>query len=406
MTLLRSTLKRPAYLLLPIATLVLACWAFWPRALPVEMATARRAPLSVSFSEEGRTRVRQKFRISAPVDGFLQRIVLEPGDEVKAGTVVAMLRSSSARLLDPASQAMGEAELRAAEQALAVAEASLLAARAENTRRSSALVRAESLAKQKLIPVSELDMARAAASTGRAEERSGYANVERSRALRDGARIALQLQGTRATTGGDREVGVRSPVAGRVVQRYLQSEGPVQAGQPLFEIGDPADLEVEVEVLSADAVRIGTGTPVQLTRWGGDAALPGKVRIIEPGAFTKVSALGVEEQRVRAIIAILAPPGGRRGLGDGYRVDARFRVWHDDAVLQIPIGALFRDGDSWAVYAVENGRARLRRVVLGHFGEEGAELRGGLREGAQVVMYPGDKLRDGTRVVRDDSLHR
>lgn len=401
MTPLRSLLKRPLYLLLPMAAAALAIWAFWPRALPVELATVQRAPLSVSFTEEGRTRVRQRYRITAPVDGFLQRIALEPGDEVKAGAIVAVLQPSSARLLDPAAQAAGESQLRAAEQALAAAQASLLAAHAENAQRQAALVRAESLAKRQLLSAAELDLARNSASAGAAAEKSAAANAEQSRALRDGARVALQLQGTRTNTNNHRRVDVRAPTAGRIVQRYLESEGPVQAGQPLLDIGDPDDLEVVVEILSADAVRIAAGTPVQLTRWGGETTLPGHVRIIEPGAFTKVSALGVEEQRVRVIVMIDAPPSGRLGLGDGYRVDARFQVWHEDATLQVPIAALFRDGEAWAVYAVEDGRARLRHVELGQFGERSAEVRNGLAEGAQVVMYPGDNVRAGTRVVRE-----
>jgi HlyD family secretion protein len=401
MALFRSLLKRPLYLLLPIAALALAFWAFWPRALPVEMASVRRAPLSVSFTEEGRTRVRQRYRIAAPVNGFLQRIELEPGDEVRAGATVAVLQPSSAPLLDPTAHAAAESQLRAAEQALAAAQASLQASRTESARRRAAMVRAESLAKRKLVSVAELDLARATASAGEAAEKSASANVEQARAVRDGARVALQLQGTRTNANGHRRVSVHAPVAGRVVQRYLQSEGPVQAGQPLLDIGDPGDLEVEVEILSADAVRIAPGTPVQLTRWGGEATLPGRVRTIESGAFTKVSALGVEEQRVRAIVAIDAPPSSRVGLGDGYRVDARFQVWHGDATLQVPVAALFRDGEAWAVYAVEDGRARLRHVELGHFGERSAEVRNGLAEGAQVVLYPGDNVRDGTRIVRE-----
>lgn len=394
-------MKRPLYLLLPVVAVALALWAFWPRALPVEMAGVVRAPLSVTFSEEGRTRLRQRYRITAPIDGFLQRIELEPGDPVGAGAVVAVVTPSTARLLDPATQIAGQAQVRAAEQTLAAAQASLSAARAENARRKLALARLEALDAQRLISKADLDLARAEATAGSAAEQAAQARVEESRALRDGARAALQAQGARQEPRSARRVLVRAPAAGRVVSRNVESEGPVQAGQALLEIGDPAELEVEVEILSADAVRIAAGTPVQLLRWGGDAALPGRVRVVEPGAFTKISALGVEEQRVKAIIDFDTAPASRLGLGDAYRVEARFQVWHRDAVLQVPIAALFRDGAHWSVYAIENGRARLRHLKLGRFGEHAAELREGLVESAQVVLYPGDNVREGSRVARD-----
>jgi HlyD family secretion protein len=401
MTPIRSLLKRPLYLLLPVAALALAMWAFWPRALPVEMATVARAPLEVSFTEEGRTRLRQRYRVSAPVDGFLQRILIEPGDAVSAGDTLAELQPASARLLDPATQVTAQTQWRAAERSLAAAQASLAAAQAENQRRRKALARASSLASRQLVAIAELDLARAEAESGAAAERAALARVEEARIVRDGALSALRVQGVRADAADDRHVSVRAPVSGRIVQRHVQSEGPVQAGQPLLDIGDPADLEVEVEILSTDAVRIAPGTPVQLARWGGETPLRGRVRVVEPGAFTKVSALGVEEQRVRAIVSLDAPPESRSSLGDGYRVDARFKVWRGDSVLQVPIAALFRDGDDWAVYAVEQGRARLRRVVLGRFGEDAAELRRGLAVNDLVVLYPGDNVRDGRRVTRE-----
>jgi len=399
----RLPLKRPLYLLLPVAVVALALWSFWPRALPVELATVARAPLTVSFTEEGRTRLRQRYRVSAPVDGFLQRIALEPGDPVSAGATVAVLQPAAARLLDPAAQVAGQTQWRAAEQALAAAEAALDAARAENERRRVALTRLQVLASRQLVAAADLDLARAEASAGAAAETSAIARVRESRLVRDGARAALQLQGARQDAEGSRLITVSAPVAGRIVQRYLQSEGPVLAGQVLLEIGNPGDLEVEVEILSADAVRIAPGTPVQLLRWGGETDLPGHVRVVEPGAFTKVSSLGVEEQRVRAVVAFDTPPATRAGLGDGYRVEARFEVWQGDSVLQVPIAALFRDGEAWAAYAVEDGRAHLRRLVLGRFGENSAELRDGLAEGAQVVLYPGDKVRAGRRVAAERS---
>src|SRR3990167_637537 len=397
-SMIRRMRDRPLYLILPVAALALAAWAFWPRALPVEVTQATRAALDVGFSEEGRTRLRTRFQVTAPVDGFLQRIRLEPGDSVAAGEPVATLLPVSARLLDPAAQSAAETRLRVADKALLAAEAMLASARAQNIQRQAALSRAESLLRNKMIAMAERDQARAEASASAASEQSAMAHVEEARAVRDGAQAELRLQGSRAITPNSKPLVVRAPAAGRIVQRHVESEGPIAAGQPLLDIGNPADLEVVVEILSADAIRIAPGTLVQLAGWGGGTILPGRVRKVEPGAFTKVSALGVEEQRVRAIVTLDAPPANRAGLGDGYRVEAWFRVWHSDAVLQVPIAALFRDGERWAVYEVDDKHARLRAVELGRFGEHAAEVRGGLSEGATVVLYPGDAVRDGIAV--------
>jgi HlyD family secretion protein len=399
MELVRSLSTRPLYWLLPIVAAALTAWAFWPRALPVETGSIRRGPLSVGFTEEGRTRLRHSYHVTAPVDGFLQRVALEAGDAVAAGDVLAVLQPASARLLDPATQVASEAQLHASEHALAAAQAALLAARAVSSERRAELARAQALSRRQLVSAAELELAHATARAADAEASSAAANVEQARAVQAGARQALRLQGMRSEGSGDREVKVRAPVAGRILRRFVESEGPVQAGQALFDVGDPADLEAEVEILSADAVTIAPGTPVQLARWGGDATLPGHVRLIEPGAFTKVSALGVEEQRVRALVSIDAPASVRIRLGDGYRVDARFQAWSADGVLQVPIAGLFRDGEQWAVYALEGGRARLRHLRLGHFGERSAEVLAGLAEGDQVVLYPADKVRDGTPIT-------
>ncbi|TCZ79744.1 efflux RND transporter periplasmic adaptor subunit, partial [Lysobacter sp. N42] len=209
------------------------------------------------------------------------------------------------------------------------------------------------------------------------------------------ARAVIALQGA---AGADaRRIIVEAPVAGRVVRRLAESEATVVAGQPLLEIGDLRDLEVVVDVLTADAVRIAPGTRVQLANWGGPRALEGVVARVEPGAFVKVSALGVEEQRVPVVVRLVgAPPVA---LGDGYRVDARFVVWRGASVPSLPLAALFRDGGRWAVYAVEGGRARLRHVRVGHVGEDRAEILDGLREGARVVVHPGDTVRECRRVA-------
>lgn len=387
---------RPLYFLLLLALVAIALWGFWPRALPVETARIQRAPLTVGFTEEGRTRLSDRYLVSAPLDGVIERVMLEPGDSVAAGTSVAEMQPASAALFDPANRAEADARWRAASDELTAANAAVTAARAERDRSLAARRRAEALARDRLIADSDLDAARAQASRADADLRAAQASARAAGVRRDAARAVLDLQGRAAGSG--RRLSLQAPTDGRVIRRFIESETPVRTGQAVLEIGDPQALEVVVETLTADAVRIAPGSEVRLLRWGGPVPLRGRVQRIEPGGFTKVSALGVEEQRVLVVVALEDPPQRRPTLADGFRVEAEFVVWRGDSVLTVPTAALFRDGPHWAVYAVESGRARLCHVQLGHVGENAAELREGLREGAQVVLYPGDRVRDGARV--------
>lgn len=388
---------RPLYLLLGLALVATALWGFWPRALPVESATVARGPLRVTFTEEGRTRLRDRYLVSAPLDGTVERIVLEPGDAVTAGAEVAALRPANAALLDPVTRAEAEARWRSAEKDLGTANASVSAAAALSARQAAATGRAESLAATQLLASDQLEELRAQSAAAAANLEAARARSEAARVHRDNARAVLALQGAPARRQGHR-LPLSSPIDGRVIRRFVESEGFVRAGQSLLELGDPRAMEVVVEALTTDAVRVAPGARVRLLRWGGEAPLAGRVQAIEPGGFTKFSALGVEEQRVLVVIA-LEDAAAAPMLGDGYRVEAEFEVWHADSVLSVPVSALFRDGEQWAVYAIERGRARLRRVQIGAIGEHAAELRGGLDEGAAVVLYPGDRLRDGMRVA-------
>lgn len=399
MTLSKGT--RPLYALLAIALIALAAWGFWPRALPVEAAKVTRGPLTVSFTEEGRTRLRDRYLVSAPLDGVVERIALEPGDATRAGHPVAVMRPANAALFDPASRAEAEARWRAAGDELDAALGAAEAAKASRDRLDAARRRAESLAGQRLISSDQLDEARAQATAAEANLRSARSRSQAARIRRDSARAVLDLQGTASKTGTHR-LSLMAPIDGRVIRRFVESEGFVRAGQSLLELGDPRALEVVVEALTADAVRVAPGAPVRLLRWGGDRPLQGRIQTIEPGGYTKISALGVEEQRVLIVVA-LDEATGHPPLGDGFRVEAEFQVWHGDAVLSVPVAALFRDGDQWAVYAIEQGRARLRRVQIGHMGDNAAEIRSGLGEGAAVVLYPGDSVRDGMRVTPTQS---
>lgn len=393
--------RRPLYLLMIVALVAIALWGFWPRALPVETAPISRGLLTVGFTEEGRTRLRDRFLITAPLDGVVERVALEPGDVVSSGATVATMRPASAALYDPATRAEAEARWRAARDELTAASAAVAASRAERERSAAARTRADALARDRLIATSDLDAARAQAASAQAELQAAIARERAATVRRDAARSLLQVQGNPAEHGP--RIPLRSPIDGQVIRRFIESEAPVRAGQSVLEVGDPKSLEVIVEALTADAVRVAPGTQVNLLRWGGPTPLRGRVERIEPGGFTKISALGVEEQRVLVVVALVDPPQARPSLADGFRVEAEFIVWRAEAVPTVPIAALFRDGPHWAVYAVENGRARLRRIELGQIGESMAELKSGLDEGARVVLYPGDRVRDGVRVEVGDA---
>jgi HlyD family secretion protein len=390
--------SRPLYAALAIALVAMAAWGFWPRALPVEVATVAAVPLEVGFTEEGRTRLRDRFVISAPVDGVIERITLEPGDAVTTDTPVAMLRPGSAALLDPAALADAQLRWRTAGDERIAAQAAVAAAVAEQDRAAAALRRIEALASRQQVALDQRDEARSRAIGAQAALRSAQAHLQAADGRRDAAKAWLALQGT----SGDRplRLPLKSPIEGRIMRRYVESEGPVRAGQPLLDVGDPRSLEVVVDVLTADALQLKAGLPVRLEAGHDLESIVGRVQAIEPAGFTKVSALGVEEQRVVVVVAL--PEDGAPPLGDAYRVDARFQVWAAESVLAVPVPALFRDGTEWAVYVVEEGRARLRRVEVGHIGDSAAEIIGGLRAGDHVVLYPGDQVRDGLRIAEAD----
>lgn len=389
-------LTRPLYLVLALSLAGIAAWGFWPRAVAVEVARVTKGALTVTFIEEGRTRLRDRYVVSAPVDGLVQRIALEPGDAVTAGAQVALLRPSHAALFDPAARAEAEARWQEADEELRAANAAIVAAAARRDRVAVAKRRAETLARQQLIASDQVDEVRAEHAAAQANLLSANARGHAARVRRDSARLVLDLQG-RASSAADGRVPLLSPVDGRVIRRHHESEAPVRAGEPLLELGDPRALEVIVEALTTDAMRVKPGTPVRLLRWGEGAPLHGSVQTIEPGGFTKVSALGVEEQRVLIVVA-LPDAEVPVTLGDGFRMEAEFQVWHADNAVSIPTAALFRDGAAWATYVIDGGRARLRHVRIGQMGDSAAEVQGGLEPGQEVVLYPGDNLRDGLKV--------
>lgn len=371
------------------AAALLAAFAMRPSPLPVEMARAGRGPLRVTVDEDGETRIHDRYILAAPVAGRLERIELHQGDAVEAGQVVARLHPLP---LDARGREAAEARLRAAEATRreALARAATEATALEDARRTRN--RLEKLAREGVIPAEERDRARA-------DERGHASELAAARFRAEAA--GFEVASARAALLEDRPGGgvvipLRSPVRGRVLRLCQECERVVDAGAEILEVGDPAGLEVVVDVLSGDAVQIRPGAAMLLSAGPDDpATMRARVRVVEPAGFTKVSPLGVEEQRVNVVGDFVDPP---KTVGDRYRVEARIVLWEGERVLKVPAGALFRRGDGWAVFAVRDGRARLREVGLGQRNGDEAQILTGLREGEAVVVHPGDRIVDGVRV--------
>lgn len=371
----------------------------WPQPLPVETAAAHPGPLVVTVDEEGMTRVKNHYVVSSPVAGQLQRIDWKPGATVTAGqTVLAVLETKGADLLDARSEAQARAQVQAATAARELALAQQTRAEAAAKMAESDRTRLQALFEAGSVSRQELDAVETRAITTRQEARAAefalqVAGFELAQAQ------AVLLRGLPAGGSARGEpLVITSPVNGRVLRVFQESERVVPAGFPLVEIGDPADLEARIEVLSRDAVAIRPGARVLLEQWGGGEPLNARVRWVEPAAFTKISALGVEEQRVNVIVDLVDPPEQRPTLGDAYRVEARIVTRESDRVLQVPAGALFQRDGAWQTYVVEGGRARLRTVTPGLGNGLATEIVAGLAEGDRVIVYPGDKVMDGVRV--------
>ena len=394
-----SLKRKTGFIVLAIIIAAALAWGFWPAPVLVEVAVVAAAPLRVSVEEEGQTRVKDRFVISAPVAGYLQRIQLDVGDRVTQDQVLAVMEPLRPEVLDPRSRARAEAQVAAAEAALHAAEEQATAAAAETKFARAELARKRKLQADSLISEGELDAATTRVRQAAAEQRSADFSVDVARFELEAAQTALQFSITGNGATALESVKLRAPVASRVLQLHHESEGVVATGEALLEIGDPEALEVAVDVLSADAVRIRTGTPVEFHRWGGEQPLDGVVRSIEPTGFTKVSALGVEEQRVWVIADLSTPREQWQQLGDGYRVEAEFILWQEDAVLQVPASALFRSADGWAVFAVIDGRARLTQVETGRNNGLATQIIAGLDAGARVIVHPDDRIEHGVRVT-------
>ena len=366
------------------------------RPVSVDVGRATQGRLVVAIEESGMTRVKDRFVVSAPVTGSLSRLALEPGDPVKEGDSLAEIAPALSPLLDQRTRAEAEARLGAALSAQGQARAQAARARVAKELAEQELERTRKLSAAGSLPQQALEQAEFAARM-RAEELTsaefaGKVAVEEVRI----ARVALGRDGE--GSGRDRHVGVVAPISGTVLRVHQKSASIVQPGTPLVEVGDPAALEVVVDLLTTDAVHVRPGTPVVLQGWGGDRSVAGKVRRIEPSAFTRPSALGVDEQRVNVVIALMEPREHWAALGDGYRVEARLVLWQGENVVKVPQGAVFRHGNGWAVFQVGDGVARLTPVKIGHRGETEAEVVSGLPVGAAVAVHPGDRVKDGASV--------
>ena len=373
------------------AAIVALVRAFLPSPVSVDVAMVTRAPLEVEISEDGQTRVRDRFVIAAPISGELDRVEVRAGDEVRAGGVVARIWPAKPPLLDERSRSELTARLaaaRARERQATTAISRAVAARDLAVRDAE---RARRLASAGAITASERERAELAERL--AIEDLAAAQQQRLAATADAAAIDAMLH-----EGGARGVGagtpVTSPANGRVLRVVRESAGPVAAGTPVVEVGDPRAVEAVIDVLSGDAAKIVPDMEVQIDAGFGQP-LTGHVERVEPSAFTRISALGVEEQRVNVVATIDNPPAS---LGDGFRIDARIITWRADAIRVVPASALFRDRGEWAVYVVEAGRARLHQVQIGHRGRTAVEIASGLPDGATVIVHPGDRVTDGARI--------
>lgn len=383
-----------------LAAVAVIAWLFLHKPpLAVDLARLDRGAVEVTVADDGIARVREVYAVAAPVAGRLLRVEAEVGDPVVAGeTVLARLTPADPAFLDLRSRAVGEARVGEAEAQLGFALADVRRAEAALTLARREYGRLAPLADKGFVSGAALDRARAARDEAAAGLAAAQAAAASARSGVTAARSQLAMPIASDRSGA---IVVRAPVSGTVLRVVRESEAVVPAGAPLVEIGNPkGDLELVVDLLSTDAVKVRPGAKARIEGWGGRLPLAGRVRRVEPFGFLKISALGVEEQRVNVRIDLVGDPADWVRLGHGYRVDAKIVTARVDRVLRVPASALFRDRDHWAVFANQGGRARLRRLSLGLIDETHAEVRGGLAPGDEVVLFPSENVVEGARLVR------
>jgi HlyD family secretion protein len=390
--------QHPAIAVITVVIIALLAWGFWPQPVLVEAVAAMRAPLAVSIEEEGRTRVIDRYIVSAPVDGVACRVQLEVGDPVKKGQILLGITPLESQIMDPRSRAQAKARVSAAGSALRAAQEEAQAATVAQEYAATELERLRPLIEEGLIARDAFNRAETEAKTSAAAKRSADFNVDVAGYDLEAARTTLQYSAATASGIPAERVPVRAPIDGRILKVQHECEGAVRTGDPLLEVGDPTALEIEVDVLSADAVKIKPGMQVLFDRWGGEQPLQGRVRNIEPVGFTKISALGVEEQRVLVISDFTSHGEQWQRLGDGYRVEAHFILWQEDDVLQVPASSLFRYKQGWAVFVIDGNRASRREIKVGQRNGLNAQILAGVATGEMVINHPSDAVEDGRSV--------
>lgn len=394
----RGLLRKLVLWGLAFGVLALVLSGLRPKPIPVETAAVARGPLTVHVVEEGKTRIRNRYVVAAPVAGNMRRVTLKAGDEVKAGqTVLTVIEPALAPLLDARSQAQSEARVEAAAAARLRAQESLEMARTAARFAQASWERVRKTTDEGSISVSDRDTIEREAQMRDREVRAGEFALKI--ADHELAQAKAALISLSAPSESLAALEVKAPVSGRVLQVRQESAMTITAGTPLLEIGDPADLEIEAEILSRDAVGIREGADVLVEQWGGDEVLKARVRRVEPAAFTKVSALGVEEQRVIVLCDLDKSPAAAV-LGDRFRVEVRIAVWHEADVLLVPGGSLFREGGDWLTFVLRDGRAVKTKVQIGRSDGKMSQVLGGLQAGDEVLMHPPDTVKDGIEVTR------
>ena len=375
--------------------------AMQPEVVPVDIAVLERGVMEVTVNAEGETRIRDVFDVSAPVAGRVLRSPVAVGDQVVAGdTVVARIEPGEPAFLDDRSRSQAEAAVAQAEAAVALAEAQVAIAEADLGFSQVQLTRVNGLHDRGTASQAQLDEAELALDRAAAALDSAHATHDmRLAELAAQRAVLIEPDAVGGAEGVACCVALKAPATGSVLRVDSESARMVAAGAPLLSVGRPGDLEIEVELLSADAVRLAAGAPAYVERWGGADDLAAELRVIEPAGFTKLSALGIEEQRVRAVLDFVTPEAERAALGHGFRVFLRIVEWRGEDVLRLPISALFRDGEGWAVFVIEAGRAVLTPVTIGHRATDVAEVLDGLAAGTRVVLHPGDKVAEGVLVT-------
>ena len=395
---MKITLKGLIWSGLVLAAGLAGFYAAFPEPVDVEFATVSRGPLKVTVQEDGKTRIREKYIVSTPVAGRLARIKLRAGDRCSEQTLLAVILPSNPAILDPRARAEALARVQASEAALQRAESNSEQAVIKHNLNASKYERTLTLMSRQVISKDEFDTVNADYLTSKQAIKTATFDVEIARFELEMARAAVSQFTDTGAESSVHPFEIHAPISGRVLRVFQESATVVAVGTSLLELGDPQNLEIEIDVLSTDAVRIKPGAEVVIDHWGGESPLRGHVRTIEPAAFTKISSLGVEEQRVNIIADFNEASERLSALGDGYRVEARITVRELADVLQIPNSALFRHQRAWHVLAVVRDKAVMQQVSIGQQNDSHAEVTAGLSVGDRVIVYPSDELKPGTLV--------